>query len=156
MSLEERLRSAAEAGDVVGIRSVLAEVAPEGVPAVVNCANEAGFDAATLAAMHGHMEALVCLVEAGADVSHTAATHSAIRGAALHAHDAVITYLLEHRACIDCLSLGNRTPIMGAAMNGHVSTVQLLLKHGADTTLRNSYGETAKDLAKEEAIKQLL
>lgn len=53
-------------------------------------------------------------------------------------------------------SVRSETPLMAAARYGSPQSIQLLLKSGADPTLRNKKGQTAKDLARESKNKKAL
>jgi ankyrin repeat protein len=56
--------------------------------------------------------------------------------------------LLEHHAYIDAASPNDTTPLMMAARYGNAQTVKLLIDAGADVTLRNKQGMTARDFAR--------
>lgn len=85
--------------------------------------------------------------------------HTPLRGACVAGKYHIIPILLEHGADPNALSDGNRSPLMGACFlrkdvpgdHSHISElcVKALLKDSrTDPTLRNSFGESAVDLAK--------
>jgi hypothetical protein len=43
-----------------------------------------------------------------------------------------------------------------ASWLGHINVVELLLDHGIDTTIKNSHGKTASEIARTEAIRELI
>ena len=61
---------------------------------------------------------------------------------------AIIDLLLEHSAYIDAESPNGTTPLMMAARYGNTGTVKLLIDAGADVTLRNQQGLSARDFAR--------
>lgn len=48
------------------------------------------------------------------------------------------------------------TPLHVAASHGHLSVIDLLLEAGCDTTLKNSLGYVAEELACEPAVKNAI
>ncbi len=62
----------------------------------------------------------------------------------------------KDRSLVNKRSIQSETPLMAAARYGSPQSIQLLLKAGADPTLRNKKGQTAKDLARESKNKKAL
>ena len=58
-----------------------------------------------------------------------------------------MSFLLDHSAYIDAESPNGTTPLMMAARYGSPEAVKLLIQEGADPTLFNQLGLTAKDFA---------
>lgn len=87
---------------------------------------------------------------------HQGFRHSPLRGATVCGQAHLIPILLDAGADPNALSEGNRTPLMGACFlrSGvdemkSVECVRALLEdERTDPTIRNSYGESALDLAK--------
>ncbi len=48
------------------------------------------------------------------------------------------------------------TPLHGATFYGHADFVRLLLEHGADKTIKNNFGKTALDIAKEKSNQAII
>lgn len=98
-----------------------------------------------MAALRGHTDLVVRLVERGADVNKTGWTplhYAATRGDLV-----AMQVLLDHHAYIDAESPNGSTPLMMSAMYGTPAAVKLLLIAGADAGLRNEQGLTAIDFA---------
>nr|WP_250009732.1 ankyrin repeat domain-containing protein [Actinoplanes sp. M2I2] len=106
-----------------------------------------------IAAGLGRSDVVELLLTVGADVF---AVEPRMGATALHkatqSGDAdVIGLLLDHGAFVDQQSprLGH-TPLMDAVQHKHEAAVHLLLARGARTTIRNHWGETALDLARQD------
>ncbi len=132
----DALLSAAQAGNVVKVRELLA-AGPNIEAADVN-----RMTPAMLAAQGGHVEAFQALVEAGADL-HALAFRQVdlLEMAARGGNAAIVRYLLERglpvnghwQPTVDALrKIGHESPLMQAATNGHVEAVRVLLQAGAD------------------------
>lgn len=61
-----------------------------------------------------------------------------------------------HPPNINCQDMVGNTPLHCAAYRGHKVIAVTLLQHGADTTIKNSSGQTALDLSANKKMKQLL
>jgi len=68
----------------------------------------------------------------------------------------VTLLLLEENANVDIQDQSGHTALMCASQHGHADIVALLLLRNADTQLQNEFGETAFDIAKTSAIKDML
>jgi ankyrin repeat protein len=60
-----------------------------------------------------------------------------------------VTQLLAAKANLNTVDNDGWTPLMRAAGEGHGPIVNLLLSAGADKTVKNRDGETARDIAHE-------
>ena len=98
-----------------------------------------------MAALRGHTDMVVRLVERGADVNKTG--WAPLHYAATKGDLVAMQVLLDHHAYIDAESPNGSTPLMMAAMYGTPAAVRLLLVAGADATLKNEQGLTAIDFA---------
>lgn len=113
--LEKKLISAADAGDLDGVRAALAA----GVDV-----NAEGGDALRRAAMHGHMAVFEFLIAAGAN-NYTEALMSAADDGRL----AVVELLIARGADVHAF---NNYALCRAASRGHVAVAECLIRHGAD------------------------
>jgi uncharacterized protein len=107
--------------------------------------NQIGESAVMLAALAGQNQVLSRLIALGAEVNREG--WSALHYAATSGHLATIELLLEHHAFIDAESPNKTTPLMMAARFNHASAVKALLKAGADPTVVNDAGMSARDYA---------
>ena len=114
----------------------------------VNAHNARGETPLMLAAIKGNLPAVQALLARGADVNQPgwAPLHYAASGDTPQ-HAQIVKLLLEHSAYIDAASPNGSTPLMLAARYGSETIVQLLLQEGADPTLKNQLGLTARDFA---------
>lgn len=164
---------ALKADDVTVVRSLLQRgfdpntVNPQGVPALmmavlipslqvaellvrspqirVEVRNAKDESVLMLAAIKGYLPLVQQLVAKDADVNKTGWTP--LHYAASGGHVAVMSFLLDHSAYIDAESPNGTTPLMMAARYGSPEAVKLLIQEGADPTLSNQLGLTAKDFA---------
>ena len=116
----------------------------------VNRANSKGETPLMMAAIKGQLDLARQLIDRDADVNKTGWTplHYAVSVPSEDSSDLkMVALLLEHNAYIDAESPNGTTPLMMAAEYGTRSAVQLLLEEGADPTLKNRLGLTAKDFA---------
>jgi ankyrin repeat protein len=61
----------------------------------------------------------------------------------------VAQILLQCKADVNVQDCAGETPLMNAASGASEAYVDLLLAHGADVTLRNNEGKTARDIAED-------
>jgi ankyrin repeat protein len=115
-----------------------------------------GFPVLSYAAFFGQPDALVLLLQAGADPNEQARNSMLIRP--LHAATAqsdqqialtITARLLAAGADANIKQQGGWTPLHAAAANGNLELIQLLLRHGADLAAKNDDSKTAFDLATE-------
>ena len=102
------------------------------------------------ASYNGHKHIIEYLLNEGADIhSRTEDGWQPIHCACRWNKVEVASLLLQNEANINSLTNGHQTPLHLAACNNRSkATLELLLMHpGVDVTLRNSRGETARELA---------
>jgi len=69
--------------------------------------------------------------------------------AAQNGHDAIVSYLLDHKANVDLENNEGYTALLLAAQAARLNTVKMLLKAGANFYAKNKQGASALILAKE-------
>ncbi len=110
------------------------------------------------AAKRGHEPIFRFLLLKGADYKHRnqagdSVLHTVIREGQVH----LLAVLWEKEDYdVDMQNNENFTPLMLAAMQAQVGTVELLLKRGANTELRNNFGQRAIDLTEDAMIREIL
>ena len=109
------------------------------------------------AALNGHKDAVLHLLDAGAAVD--AADKGGYTGlmlAASNNHVEIVKLLIDRGAMIDAKeNTQGFTALIWAAQRGHREAVELLLARGADRTLPDFEGKTAADRAAEEGHAQV-
>ncbi|MBU3724918.1 MAG: YchF/TatD family DNA exonuclease [Burkholderiaceae bacterium] len=112
---------------------------------VLDTENQLGETALMLAALKGSEMAVERLITLGADVNR--AGWSALHYAATSGHAGIIRLLVEKSAFVDAASPNGTTPLMMAARFNHRHAVEALIELGADPTLTNQEGLTARGYA---------
>jgi len=130
------LHSAAKAGDVDGIKSLLAlEIF------IDSRDDDKGETPLMVAAANDKLQAVKYLLEHGADPSLQAnngwnVLHFASQGG----NPEIIELILSHVPSIDSITKEGVTPLMVAASNDKLQAVKCLLEHGADPSLQDNNG----------------
>jgi ankyrin repeat protein len=112
----------------------------------VDATNGAEETALMMAALRGHAEWVLRLIERGAQVNRRGWTP--LHYAASGPEPKVVTLLLDKGAAIEALSPNRTTPLMMAAGYGAIDAADLLLQRGANANARNDAGMTAADFAR--------
>lgn len=123
-----------------------------------------GKSAIVYAAARGFTPIVARLLDAGVDVNAVYANRlTALSWAAGHADDVpeseaatLVTRLLDRGAKPDIADDRGETTLMIAAEMGHDDVAGILLAHGADPSLRNKAGQTARDLTRSPALRAKL
>lgn len=123
----------------------------------INAEDENGITALIEACIIGNVTIVEILLENGSLAEPLPGfRHSPLRGASVCGQVEIMSILLKSGASPNALSEGNRTPLMGACFlrNGVAKSMSakcvkvLLDDERTDITIKNSFGETALDLAK--------
>lgn len=115
----------------------------------INYKERHGWTPIHLAALHGHLEILIVLIKAGADVNASSNIGlTPLMNAAIDFNNNVILdKLIEKNANIHAQTKNEDTALMFAAFNSNLIGVQNLLAAGSVKKIRNTEGLNAKDLA---------
>lgn len=95
------------------------------------------------AAWQGHREAVRWLLDRGARINRPGLEWSALHYAVFAGHQDVVNTLIARGADIDALSTNGSTPLMMASREGREELAQLLVNLGANTHIRNDWGDDA-------------
>ena len=102
------------------------------------------------AASHGFDEAVMALIEIGANVNVAGEQGiTPLHEAASNGHSRTAQILIQAGALVNVVSFDGVTPLMCAAAWGFVDVAKILIKHGADAALRDRRGATAYEIASE-------
>ena len=109
------------------------------------------------AAAHGQVPTLQLLLASdavvnAADVLGTTALHLAVTHGSIEA----VEVLLDHHADLRSADLFGQQPLHYAARHGLAAVVQVLLARGADAAAQDASNKTARDLAQDEEVAELL
>ena len=149
------LHEAVKRNDIDEVKRLLASTSESNLD--INEEDSNGVTALIEACISGNENIVKLLLEAGCPAQPANGfRHSPLRGATVCGQAHLIPILLEAGADPNALSEGNRTPLMGACFlrNGVPTEKSVLcVKHllgdtRTDPTIRNSFGESAIDLAK--------
>jgi hypothetical protein len=115
----------------------------------VNSADEEQRTALLFASFNGHTSVVKLLLDSGALLSQRDGVgRTALMWAATGDNAEAVDLLLESGAEVNAADTSEGfTALMHAAAEGHVEVVKVLLKHNADPALRDTDGDTARDIA---------
>ncbi|XP_046984003.1 poly [ADP-ribose] polymerase tankyrase-1-like [Schistocerca americana] len=148
-----RLIQAAEQGAVEELRALLAAGADVGV----RDRGEHGMTALHWAAEGEHMEAVRCLLDAGAEVNDRDSNQNTpLHLAAYNGDVALVRILLESSADPNARDKWGRTPLHDAVWRGHMEAATVLLDGGADVDVMDDDGFTPLDKARQKNNQQLI
>lgn len=115
--------------------------------------NRLGENALMLAAIKGLKSVANAMVQLGAEVNREGWT--ALHYAATSGHVEMIQLLVDKAAYVDAVSPNGTTPIMMAVRFNHRPAAAALIAAGADPTMSNQSGLTARDYANQNNNKDL-
>ena len=134
----EEFREAAGAGDLEKLAELLA-----GDPELVNARDGEDHTALHTAAMHGQLDAVIFLLDAGADPDvRNTANQSPLLYAAYQNYDEIVELLLSKGVEFDYWDTRQYTPLHFAARQGSVDVVKLLVEKGAKLDEPGAMGRT--------------
>ena len=141
---------AAAAGDGARVREIV-----DRDQAQANGSASDGYSPLGVAAFFRHREIVRYLLDAGADPLPASPQggftplHSAVATDAAPRDIEIVRMLLDKGANPNARSEAGNTPLHTTGFTGDRASLELLLKHGADRTIKNKDGKTAKDIATE-------
>ena len=145
---------ASAVGDADLLRQTLNET-----PEAIHDFSGDGWTPLHLAAAFGTPQSVRLLLENGASVhavSKNPQTNQPLHAAlALGRNPETIRLLLEAGAAPNARQTGGYTPIFSAAAANRRDLVELLVSHGADAGIRNDFGQSAADFARERGHAEL-
>jgi ankyrin repeat protein len=110
-----------------------------------------------LAAAKGHIECVKILLEHKADVDAEKDGCTALIFAAQNNHTECVKILLEYDADVNLKTKQfHNTALIVATQKGNLECMKLLLKHHADINFKNTFGDTALDIAKNNYDKECI
>ncbi|TWP51771.1 hypothetical protein FKR81_12970 [Lentzea tibetensis] len=98
------------------------------------------------AAGGGHVDVVQALLAAGSELEEVAWGRTGLGTAAMLNQAPAVDFLIEAGAHVDARDDNGRTPLMQAAVHGYPRIVERLLRAGADRSLVDNAGKTARDL----------
>ncbi|XP_028129824.1 ankyrin repeat domain-containing protein 49 isoform X2 [Diabrotica virgifera virgifera] len=145
VKFEDDLLQACENGNLKLIQAIL-----ETEPNLIHAVDKDKYTALHRACYSNHIDIVKYLLQKGANIAaQTEMLWQPLHSCCQWNHKDCAAILIQHGADINARTEGGQTPLHIAAAHGaSYDTVQMLLMHPyIDTTIKNSSGETAKDIA---------
>lgn len=114
----------------------------------VNATDERGYSPLILAAYNGQHKTMAYLITAGANVNYESPQGTALAGATFKADTLAAQLLLENKAMVDAVDANGTNPILFATIFNHNRMAHLLMRFGANPSIPDNEGLTAKACAK--------
>ena len=115
----------------------------------VNAINKDNETALLIACMHGKIDAINVLLEAGADTNITETYGHTCLHKAVNANcdEQTVQAIIDHGADVNATNKDNETALLIACMNGETDAINVLLEAGADTNITETDGHTCLHIA---------
>jgi len=125
---------------------------------LVNMRDACLFTPLMKAALNGHYEAVVRLVEKGAGIDLVdKGGYTAMMLAASNNFHQIVEYLVNRGANINHVEHTHGwNALIWAAKRGHVQTVKVLLKHQPDKNIKDNVDKTALDYARQQHFEEVM
>lgn len=122
------LHDAAEQGNLGAVKKALSQD-----PGLINVRNEGGRTPLHLAAVNGHKDVVLQLIQKGADVNLKSQKNkrSPLHYAAWKGHAEVVQLLLKKGAEVDSREIDGETPLYYGGASGNLQVIKLLVAKGA-------------------------
>jgi ankyrin repeat protein len=106
---------------------------------------------------NGYLDQLKYMVEIGGDLNIIYPQgDNTVMMAVQNANVEVLNYLIEQGVNLNHQMPDGTTPLMSAVIFGDKAISKLLLEHSADVSLKDTYGKSAMDYAKEEDDEEMI
>jgi ankyrin repeat protein len=116
-------------------------------PDTVNSVNENGFSPLIIATYRNQLKVVDFLLKNNAGVNFDSPEGTALLGACYKGNFDIVELLIENKANVNVLGGNNITPLIFAVQSKNKKLVKLLVQNGADQTIKDSAGRTAKEYA---------
>jgi ankyrin repeat protein len=116
-------------------------------PDTVNSVNENGFSPLIIATYRNQLKVVDFLLKNNADVNFDSPEGTALLGACYKGNFDIVELLIANKANVNVLGGNNISPLIFAVQSKDKKLVKILVQNGADQTIKDSAGRTAKDYA---------
>jgi hypothetical protein len=116
-------------------------------PDTLNSVNENGFSPLIIATYKNQIKVVEFLLKNNADVNFDSPEGTALIGACYKGNFEIVELLIQNKANVNVVGGNNISPLIFAVQSKNKKLVKLLVQNGADQTIKDSAGRTAKDYA---------
>jgi ankyrin repeat protein len=116
-------------------------------PDTLNSVNENGFSPLIIATYRNQLKVVDFLLKNNADVNFDSPEGTALLGACYKGNFDIVELLIANKANVNVLGGNNISPLIFAVQSKNKKLVKILVQNGADQTIKDSAGRTAKDYA---------
>jgi len=151
----DTLRQACQDGDADRVEELIKLQLPVGGK---DAYDVCGMSPIHYAARFGNIQPIKLLVAAEADVNAMggAMNETALHCSAMHGRNKASAALVQLKAELDALDLGEQTPLHHASLKGHLGVCKILLNLHADIEMQDTAGQTPLHLAAWTARKDIV
>ena len=116
-------------------------------PDTLNSVNENGFSPLIIATYKNQIKVVEFLLKNNAAVNFDSPEGTALIGACYKGNFEIVELLIQNKANVNVVGGNNISPLIFAVQSKNKKLVKLLVQNGADQTIKDSAGRTAKDYA---------
>jgi ankyrin repeat protein len=142
ISWSQDLFDACRSGNVERLKA-LHEINPD----TLNSVNENGFSPLIISTYKNQIKVVEFLLKNNADVNFDSPEGTALIGACYKGNFEIVELLIQNKANVNVVGGNNISPLIFAVQSKNKKLVKLLVQNGADQTIKDSAGRTAKDYA---------
>ena len=151
----DKLLAATEKGEVQTVRDLLDKKQSDLV-ADVNVKDLDGFTPLHISASEGNIELVMYLVKAGGQVEAVSnSLRTPLHIACRRGYMEIILILIQSKANLNAQDINGNTPIHFLSEGRWAEALEITLNYNPDITLKNSYGETAVEVAANIKIRKI-